>query len=746
MKMTKDSNLRILIIDDNPEIHKDFTKILTEDNSNENELDNFEQEIFGKKNEESTLPKFLIGTAYQGQEGVEKIAQAIAEGIPYALAFVDVRMPPGWDGIETIQHIWAIDPDIQVVICTAFSDYSWEETVEQLGQRENLLILKKPFDNVAVRQLSCALTKKWLMLQELNLHAKLLEERVHQRTTQLQQSLSVTRGTLESSADGVLVIDTNNVIIDYNNKLIELWNISLPMIETKDARHVLEYIAGQITDSNEFYNLINSINENSSSTKMSSIKCKNGSILEHYSQLYKMGDKIAGRVWSFRDVTKRALLEEELHHQSTHDALTGLPNRVLLMDRIHQAINRAVRHNTQFCLLFFDLDRFKLINDSISHAAGDELLQEVAMRIIGVLRSEDTCARLGGDEFVVVAEVVNEADAQTIANKVISVFTKPFNVTSCDIVVSASIGISVFPLNGNTIDELLSHADIAMYQAKKLGGNQSQYYNNAIGLQSVNRMGREAELRQAIDNEEFFLVYQPQLDIYSEKITSVEALIRWQHPTKGLILPIDFIPLAEETGLIMVIGEWVLRTACRQNKVWQDMGLAKIRVSVNLASQQLKQPNLVEKIKTILEEVNLEPCYLELELTENVIIDNIKTIGMISELNALGVNIALDDFGTGYSCLNYLRTLTVDRIKIDQSFIKTINTNRGDEAILKAIITMANSLNLKILAEGVETQNQLDFLRSKRCGEVQGYYFSKPLLANNLEDLMMKQESIKNNK
>jgi diguanylate cyclase (GGDEF)-like protein len=745
--MATNRNLRIIIIDDNPEIHKDFIKILSTKVSGRGKLDSLEKELFGSEGDAtSKLPYFEIDTASQGQEGVERIAAALKEGRPYALAFVDIRMPPGWDGIVTIKHIWELDPDIQIVICSAYSDYSWEETVEQLGQRENLLILKKPFDNVAVRQLSCALTKKWQLLQESREYTSSLEERVKERTSLLQQSLSVARGTLESSADGIMAIDENNKIIDYNNKFIEIWNISSLMLETKDATVVLEHIANQLEDSDNFFKLIQELSNKLDIVKIDKLKTNNDRIFEHYSQPYLLHDKFAGRIWSFRDITIRAKLEEKLEYQATHDALTGLANRTLLVDRISRAIATAKRNNAQFGLLFFDLDRFKLINDSLGHMAGDQLLQDTTHRIQASIREEDTFARLGGDEFVIVITTMKDKrDLGRIADKILTTFNEPFRISDRNINVSASFGISIYPTEGKDPDELLRYADIAMYRAKGKGGKQFQFYNAELSRQSMELLEIETDLRKAVAENEFFIWYQPEQNMASQAIFSVEALLRWQHPTKGVLLPIDFIPLAEETGLIIPLGEWVLRTACKQTKHWHDRG-HKVCVAVNIANKQFKKDYLPQLVKSILAETKLPPEFLELELTETVIINNADSVETISALKDIGIIIALDDFGSGYSSLNYLSKIRVDRLKIDQSFVKNIDINRGDEVIIQAIISMAKDLNLEVLAEGVETKRQLEFLKSKHCAEIQGFYLSHPLSAVDLEKFLearLKVESAK---
>jgi diguanylate cyclase (GGDEF)-like protein len=744
--MASKDNLRIIIIDDNPEIHKDFIKILAADHDSLEVLDTLEQELFGKTEQpqELALPHFEIDTVTQGQEGVEHIRKALSEGRPYALAFVDIRMPPGWDGIETIKHIWELDRDIQVVICTAYSDYSWEETIEELGVNDNLLILKKPFDNISVRQLACALTKKWQLMQDSRQHMQSLEKHIQERTDSLQKSLSLTRATLDSSTDGILVVDGEERVVDYNKNFIDLWKIPASVLESKDNKVIVEYVSEQLQDPREFLKIIKEINNHPEEKKLDTLNFTDGRIFERYSQPHKVNGKTVGRIWSFRDVTKRVYLEKKLEYQATHDALTDLPNRVLLNDRINQAIAIAKREHTLVGVLFFDLDRFKLINDSLSHQAGDELLKAFAKRVKESIREGDTLARIGGDEFVMVLPNLHkEAEAVNIANKVLNLLKEPFIIAKRKINITSSIGISLYPKNGTTFEELLKNADLAMYRSKEAGANQFQFYTESLNKKGAEYLERVAELRQALTTNELFVCYQPQVKLATRNIVAVEALVRWQHPKKGLLLPMDFIPLAEDAGLIIPMGEWVLRTACLQNKKWQDKGLPPIRVAVNLANQQIKQPNLVETIKNVLKETGLSPEYLEIELTENVLINNLEVINRIQELKAMGIQIALDDFGTGYTNINYLKKIPLNSLKIDKSLIDNIDINRSDEVIMKAIMAMADSLNFQVLAEGVETQKQLDCLRNINCETIQGFYFSKPLISEEIEKLLQNPDSFK---
>ena len=615
------ANQRILVIDDNRAIHDDFRKILTRADDGEADLAAAELAIFGESAAADVRPTFDVDSALQGEQGVECVRAALAAGHPYAVAFVDMRMPPGWDGLETIEKLWAVDPDVQVVICSAHSDYDWTEVVARLGHADKLLIIKKPFEPIEVLQCACALTRKWD------------NERIVRRQ-----------------------MDTLEQVVSARTEGLEAAN-------------------------------------------------------------------------------------KQLRHLATHDALTGLPNRVLLDDRLAQAIAHSQRNGHLFALLMVDLDRFKLINDSLGHRAGDELLQETARRLTGVARAIDTLARSGGDEFVMILHPIDARDdAELLAQRVIEALKPTMRIAGVDIHTSPSIGIAFYPADGTTTETLIARADAAMYSAKQRGRNNAQCFAPGMDTQSQDKVRLESDLHEAIALKQFELDYQPKVDVKSGAVHSVEALIRWRHPQRGLISPNEFIPLAEDSGLIGPIGGWVVREACRQAKAWQRKGLPQVRVAVNLSASQFRQKNLLATIRQALLDADLDPSYLEVELTESAVMTNPEeSVSIMEQLSKMGVLVSVDDFGTGYSSMSYLRRFPIDKLKIDRGFISEIMTRPDDASIVRAIVSLAHSLRLKVVAEGVETPDQLDFLKTLGCDQYQGFHFSTPVSAADFEELLRRQ-------
>jgi diguanylate cyclase (GGDEF)-like protein len=623
-------NRRILVIDDNSAIHEDFQKILGDDPLAHSAVDSTlsvaERVLFGDDAAVTARPVFQIDCAVQGQQGVRCAEEAAADGRPYAMAFVDMRMPPGWDGLETIERLWAVDSDLQIVICSAHSDYDWRDVFERLGHSDRLLVLKKPFEPIEVLQCASALTCKWQHEQKLRRHVQSLERTIVVRTEVLEAA------------------------------------------------------------------------------------------------------------------------NRQLRHLATHDALTGLPNRILLDDRLAQAIVHAARDGQQFAVLVLDLDRFKQINDSFGHRTGDELLSEVARRLSGIVRNIDTVARVGGDEFVLVVGPASErAEAEEVGHRALTVLQAPVRISGIDVRISPSIGIAFYPADATTSENLIARADAAMYCAKQRGRGNVQCFAAGMDTTTRERVQLESELHHAFALRQFEVYYEPKVDTATGNLHSAEALIRWRHPQHGVVLPDQFIPVAEECGLINSIGEWVLREACRQCKTWQRDGLPPMRVAVNVAASQFRQGHLVDVIRGALDDAGLEARYLELELTESAVMTNPEeSAAILEQLSRMGVLVSVDDFGTGYSSMSYLRRFPIDKLKIDQSFIKELMTRAEDASIVRAIISLAHGLQLKVVAEGVETPEQLEFLKSLGCDQYQGYYFSEPLRAAAFGELVRNQQLTRN--
>jgi diguanylate cyclase (GGDEF)-like protein/PAS domain S-box-containing protein len=441
--------------------------------------------------------------------------------------------------------------------------------------------------------------------------------------------------------------------------------------------------------------------------------------------------KAVSVIGTLLDVTARKQAEERLAHLAHHDALTGLPNRTLLHERLSQALLFARRHTSTVAVLYLDLDRFKGVNDTLGHGVGDELLKVVATRLSSAVRPTDTVVRPGGDEFIIVlADMARESDVKEVAEKIGRTFAAPFVVERDEFFISTSIGVALFPKDGDDAETLIKNADAAMYQAKERGRNNTQFYTADIQDATRRKLSLEGDLRKALEREEFVLHYQPIVSVTSGAITGFESLVRWQHPQRGLIAPNDFIPIAEEVGVIVPLGEWVLRTAAAQQKTWERSGCDVGRVTVNISARQFQQRDLPEVVGRIVDEFGIRPGTLELELTESIVMRDVSDgIRAVAQLREMGVAVAMDDFGTGYSSLSYLKSFPIASLKIDGSFIRDLNIDQFDEAISQAIITLARSLQVRVVAEGVETQAQLFKLRRMGCDEAQGYYFSRPVPA-----------------
>ncbi len=530
------------------------------------------------------------------------------------MVFIDMRMPPGWDGLQTIEQLWNVDPHLQIALCTAYSDYSFEAIEARLKYNDQLLILKKPFDHLEIRQMASALTWKWQLAQDVALKVIGLERTIEER---VQELLKVS--------------------------------------------HLLQY-----------------------------------------------------------------------------DALTELPNSTLLGDRLTQAIALGRRHDTQLAVIFIGLDRFKRINNALGYPVGDEVLKHVSQSLVAAVRESDSVFRYGSDEFVIVLnDIQHPRQTQHVAQKLLKAINITRHIASHDLSVTASLGISIYPNDSGTAVELIKHAETAMHASKEHGPDDFRFYTEDMNLRARHQQDLESAMHQALERDEFVLHYQPKLDLTSGRIVGAEALLRWFQPQSGWIGPADFIPVAEDSGLIIPLTQWVLRQACTQAQAWRSMGQFPLCISVNISALDFRQRDFVANLAAILEQTGLPPAQLELEITESVLMQNVDdTVETLQKIKAMGVRLALDDFGTGYCSLSYLRRFPIDVLKIDQSFVHGLTVNSRDKQLISAIIALGKSLELNIIAEGVETIEQLNVLKALQCEEGQGYLFSQALPAKDFAQLL----------
>ncbi|RFP16083.1 MULTISPECIES: EAL domain-containing protein [unclassified Duganella] len=547
-----------------------------------------------------------------------------------------------------------------------------------------------------------------------------------------EEKLRLSATVIEHIADGVVVLDAKGTIVAVNPAFTQITGyteqeaLGHDHTLTRSGRHDADFYANMWTEQvetgfwrGEIWN-----------------RRKNGELYLEWLTVSAVRDtqgETTHYVGVFSDITKAKESQEKLDHLAHHDPLTALPNRLLFHDRLQHALQRASRDGEQLALLFIDLDRFKNVNDTLGHHIGDELLKQVAKALHERLREGDTLARLGGDEFIVLLEnIENQFGASQVAEKLVQMFEQPFMVAGHELFVTCSVGISVFPEDAVDLNMLIRNADVAMYQAKARGRNGYSFYTPSMTGEGVERLRLETFLRRSIEKDEIFLNYQPQVEIDTGRLIGVEALVRWNHPELGLIPPIRFIPLAEDTGFINQLGKWVLEEACRQMMRWQEAGLHVPKMAVNLSAKQFERGSIVNMVADILHETGLAPDRLQLEVTESVIMNTGDAMVFINDLHSIGVGLAIDDFGTGYSSLAYLKQLPVQTLKIDRSFIKDISTDVNDEAIAIAIIQLGKSMNLSVIAEGVETEEQAAFLLRHGCRLAQGYFYSKPVAAQDL--------------
>lgn len=558
---------------------------------------------------------------------------------------------------------------------------------------------------------------------------KAVEEELHKEKTRAEI-------TLNSISDAVICTDRSGNIDYLNLAAQELTGWSRDEAYGQPVATVFKIINGRTRKpERNTVELVLQQNRAIDLPPNTILLCKDGrevAIEDTASPIHDWDGLLAGAAIVFHDVSKTQALSSKMEHQAQHDSLTNLPNRLLLNDRIAQAIVMAKRNNSEFALLFLDLDNFKHINDSLGHATGDRLLQSVAQRLTGCVRRADTVSRQGGDEFVLllVGGKIDE-DAALIADKVRNALAIPHAIDGSELQITASIGISLFPTDGADAETLLKSADTAMYYAKNRGRNNYQFFRKEMNIRAVERQLVEVNLRRALQRQEFALHYQPKVNLNNGKISGAEALLRWNHPVDGMVFPQRFVRIAEDSGLIVPIGRWVLNEACTQAKKWFDSGLVPVSVAVNISALEFRKNDFFSVVRAILKSTGLDPHCLQLEITESVLMENAESSAKIlQDLKNLGVQLAIDDFGTGYSSLSYLNQFPLDVIKIDQSFVDGVGVSKNSGVIVSAVIGMGNNLKLKVVAEGVENQTQLEFLRERHCEEGQGFYFSRPIAAD----------------
>jgi diguanylate cyclase (GGDEF)-like protein/PAS domain S-box-containing protein len=556
----------------------------------------------------------------------------------------------------------------------------------------------------------------------------------------LRSANTILTTAIETSLDAILVVDGKNRIISFNRRFVEMWNIAEDFVAAGDDEPVLAAVTSRMADPAAFLARVRYLYDHPAEASNDEFDTSDGRTITRYSSALHNGESgYLGRIWFFRDVTDRKRAEGQILRMARHDGLTGLANRRVFVERIEQVIAQAERGGAGFAVLYLDLDHFKDVNDTLGHPIGDELLRAFGERLSKSVRETDTVARFGGDEFAVLAaNVSSPTDAGILAAKILQIASEPYLIGDNTIRTGTSIGISAYGPNALDAETLLTEADLALYRAKSEGRGSFRFFTEDMDQEVRSSVTLTAELREAIARDQLFLMYQPQVEVDTGRILGLEALVRWRHPEQGVLSPGKFIPVAERGGLIIALGHWVLRQTCRQVKQWIDEGIAPSSTAVNLSALQFKAPlELEADIERALAEVGLLPTYLELELTETALMETSRTHNdVLQRLHLSGIKLAIDDFGTGYSSLNYLRRFPVDRLKIDQDFIGRITDGPGDAAIVKAAIGLARELGIRVVAEGVETAEQLELLTRWGCEQVQGFYFSEPLPAEQVTLLL----------
>ena len=666
---------------------------------------------------EAKETRFVLDHAVRLSDGLALLAEGRSD-----IVLLDLGLPDS-QGLETLRSVQEQAPGVPVVVLTGLDD---EETAFRAVRMDaqDYLFKGQIDSNLLVRSIRYAMERK--------------------RTREaLRKSEEQYRELVQNANSIILKLDNKGTITFFNEFAQEFFGYAGDEII---GRNVLGTIVPHTeTTGRDLAAMVRDIFSNPEGY----LKNENENVRKNGERVWiswtnrpvrDESGNLAGILAVGLDITERRQMEEIIRQQASYDFLTGLPNRMLFMDHLGLEMSQARRNGRKLAVLFLDLDRFKNINDALGHAAGDQLLKDVAARLKACVRESDTVARIGGDEFnLLLSDIDHVEDTAVVLRKITGTLTEPFTINGHMLHVTSSTGISIFPDDSENAETLIKNADIAMYHVKEQGRNGYQFYNHDINTRTVERMVFENSLRRTIERGELTVYYQPQVDIATRRMVCAEALVRWRHPEQGLLSPGQFIPLAEETGLIIPIGEWVLHSACAQTRAWQEAGYQPMCITVNLSARQFMHPELSAVIEQVLRETNLGSEWLELEITESTAMQDVgHTVFNLSRLTGMGIRFSIDDFGTGCTSLSYLKSLPIQKLKIDRSFIRGITEDPSDKAIVNAVIALAHNLNLKVVAEGVETEAQLSFLRSSKCDEVQGFLVSEPLPNEEFESLMAK--------
>ncbi|MES2583388.1 MAG: EAL domain-containing protein [Pseudomonadota bacterium] len=613
--------------------------------------------------------------------------------------------------------------------------FFWEDVAAGLADRILSESLLRCMDGIAI-PVERKVSRVWLAPDEpvfLVGLRDLRDQRVAEE--QLESRMSELRATLESTGDGILVVDMAGVVRHYNRRFVELWNVPPDMLEVHDDAALLAHMGVCVQDELAYQERLDTIGNDPGMECTDVLLLRSGRMLERVTLPQTSRSRVVGRVYSFRDLTERLDAQKRIEALAYTDVLTGLPNRLLLGQRVAVALRTAQRNGSTFALLFVDLDRFKNINDSLGHAFGDRVLIEAAARILQTLREVDTLCRVGGDEFIAFLQEADAIGAEIVARRILEKLAQPFVMDTVNFSLGCSIGVAMYPADGRTLDTLIQCADTAMFRVKERGRGNFRFYQPQMNVDLLSRVKMDHAMRLAMEQGLFRLHYQPQIALVDGRLLGVEALIRWSDAELGNVSPATFIPLAEESGFIINIGNWVLAEAVRQSQIWQLSGRPVV-VSVNVSALQFQQGDFVERVASAIGDAGLDPALLELELTESILIKDIhETLTRLHALAALGISLAIDDFGTGYSSLAYLKKFPISKLKIDRAFVMGLPEDEGDRAIVGATIAMARALKMSVVAEGVETDAQRDFLHGLQCEAFQGFLCAPGLPAEDFEDL-----------